>query len=132
MPGAPRSYFQMRLSPVVAMNSELPLSATARGWSSAIERGSATAPSRGVPERPAPQMVSMSPLRSSMRRIAWLPVSATYSASRHRHMPCGRLNAASSIGPSMKPGPPLPNWRSTRPAWSHSSTRWCSQSATYR
>src|SRR5690606_9448502 len=80
-PGLPRSYFPSRLSPVVAMNSDDPLRATARGWSSATARGSRIRPSPGVPARPAPQMVSISPLRSSTRRTAWLPLSATYSAS---------------------------------------------------
>src|SRR5690606_17875794 len=98
-PGAPRSYFHSRLSPAVAMNSAEPLRATARGWSSATERGSRIAPSAGVPARPAPQMVSLSPLRSSILRTGWCSLSATYRQLPETTRPVGKRSGSGGSPP---------------------------------
>ena len=90
----------------------------------------APAPSVGVPRRPLPHSVSMSPLRRLIRRTAWLPVSATYSMSRSKARPCGQLNEACPGSPSIRSASPVPNSRRMRPAWLHSSTRWWPLSAT--
>ena len=66
-----------------------------------------------------------------MRRIAWLPVSATYKRSCSRARPRGELKPATSARPSTKSRLPVPMRRRMRPSCVHSRMRWLPVSAMY-